>query len=192
MKNALFGPHNMEDAPAIKALFNSTKFAWLWLVVRIYLGYQWIHSSLGKFEDPKWMETGEAIKGYWTRAVTIPEAPARPAIYYGWYRDFIQALLDSNSHVWFGKMIAVGEFLIGLGLILGAFVGLAAFFSALMNMNFLLAGSLNSGPVLLVLAILIMIAWKIAGYYGLNRFIFKYIGTFWKPGLWFRKKVVTS
>ncbi len=192
MKNALFGPHNMEDAPAIKAIFNSTKFAWLWLIVRIYLGYQWIHSSLGKFEDPKWMQTGEAIKGYWTRAVTIPEAPARPPIYYAWYRDFIQSLLDSNSHVWFGKMIAVGEFLIGLGLILGAFVGLAAFFSALMNMNFLLAGSLNSGPVLLVLAILIMIAWKIAGYYGLNRFIFKYIGTFWKPGLWFRKKVVTS
>jgi thiosulfate dehydrogenase [quinone] large subunit len=192
MKNALFGPHNMEDAPAIKAIFNSTKFAWLWLIVRIYLGYQWIHSSLGKFEDPKWMQTGEAIKGYWTRAVSIPEAPARPPIYYAWYRDFIQGLLDSNSHVWFGKMIAVGEFLIGLGLILGAFVGMAAFFSALMNMNFLLAGSLNSGPVLLVLAILIMIAWKIAGYYGLNRFIFKYIGTFWKPGLWFRKKVVTS
>jgi thiosulfate dehydrogenase [quinone] large subunit len=192
MKNALFGPHNMEDAPAIKAIFTSTKFAWLWLIVRIYLGYQWIHSSLGKFEDPKWMQTGEAIKGYWTRAVSIPEAPARPPIYYAWYRDFIQGLLDSNSHVWFGKMIAVGEFLIGLGLILGAFVGMAAFFSALMNMNFLLAGSLNSGPVLLVLAILIMIAWKIAGYYGLNRFIFKYIGTFWKPGLWFRKKVVTS
>jgi len=192
MKNALFGPHNMEDAPAIKAIFNSPKFAWLWLVVRIYLGYQWVHSALGKFANPKWMETGEAIKGYWTKAVIIPEAPARPAIYYGWYRDFIQALLDSNSHVWFGKMIAVGEFLVGLGLILGAFVGLAAFFSALMNMSFLLAGSLNSGPVLLVLAILIMIAWKIAGYYGLNRFIFKYIGTFWKPGLWFRKKVVTS
>jgi thiosulfate dehydrogenase [quinone] large subunit len=192
MKNALFGPHNMVDAPIINAIFNSTKFAWLWLIVRVYLGYQWIHSSLGKFEDPKWMQTGEAIKGYWTRAVAIPEAPARPAIYYGWYRDFIQGLLDSNSHVWFGKMIAVGEFLIGLGLILGAFVGMAAFFSALMNMNFLLAGSLNSGPVLLVLAILIMIAWKIAGYYGLNRFIFKHIGTFWKPGLWFRKKVVTS
>lgn len=192
MKNALFGPHNMEDAPAIHALFNSTKFAWLWLIVRIYLGYQWIHSSLGKFADPKWMQTGEAIKGYWTRAVAIPEAPAKPAIYYGWYRDFLQGLLDSNSHVWFGKFMAVGEFLVGLGLILGAFVGMAAFFSALMNMNFLLAGSLNSGPVLLVLAILIMIAWKIAGYYGLNRFIFKYIGTFWKPGLWFRKKVVTS
>ena len=51
MKNALFGPHNMEDAPAIKALFNNTKFAWLWLIVRVYLGYQWIHSALGKFED---------------------------------------------------------------------------------------------------------------------------------------------
>jgi len=84
-------------------------------------------------------------------------------------------------------MIAVGEFLIGLGLILAhSLVWLLL--QRFDDMNFLLAGSLNSGPVLLVLAILIMIAWKIAGYYGLNRFIFKYIGTFWKPGLWFRKK----
>lgn len=192
MKNALFGPHNMEDAPVIKTIFNSTKFAWLWLIVRVYLGYQWVTAGLHKLEDPKWMQTGEAIKGYWTRAVAIPEAPARPLINYDWYRNFIQGLLDSNSHVWFGKFIAIGEFLVGAALILGAFVGMAAFFSALMNMNFLLAGSLSSGPVLLVLAMLLMVAWKIAGYYGLNRFIFKYIGTFWKPGLWFRKKVVTS
>ena len=192
MKNALFGPHNMEDAPAINALFNNTKFAWLWLIVRVYLGYQWVTASLHKLSSPDWMQTGVALKGFWAHAVLIPEAPAKAAINYAWYRNFLQAMLDSNSYVWFAKLIAVGEFLVGIALILGAFVGLAAFFSALMNFNFLLAGSLSSGPVLLVLAILLMIAWKIAGYYGLNRFIFKYIGTFWKPGIWFRKKVVTS
>ncbi|MBA4375051.1 MAG: DoxX family protein [Anaerolinea sp.] len=179
----------MEDSPLFKALFNSTKFAWLWLIVRVYLGWQWIQAGLHKLEDPKWMQTGESIKGYWTRAASIPEAPAKPAIYYGWYRSFIQSLLDSESHVWFAKLIAIGEFLVGVALILGVFVGLAAFFSALMNMSFLLAGSLNSGPVLLVLAILLMIAWKTAGYYGLNRFAFKFIGTPWKPGKWFQKKI---
>jgi thiosulfate dehydrogenase [quinone] large subunit len=192
MKNFLFGPHNLEDAPAIKAIFNSPKFAWLWLIVRVYLGYQWVTASLHKLSDPKWMQTGDAVKGFWMNAVKIPEAPARPAITFDWFRSFLQSLIDSNAQVWFGKLIAVGELLVGIALIAGIFVGMAAFFSFLMNLNFMLAGSNSTGPLLLVLAMLLMIAWKIAGYYGLNRFIFKYIGTFWKPGLWFRKKVVTS
>jgi thiosulfate dehydrogenase [quinone] large subunit len=189
MKNALFGPTNMEDAPFFKALFSSTKFAWLWLIVRVYVGYQWVTASLHKLSSPAWMQTGDAIKGYWMNAVKIPEAPAKAAINYGWYRTFLQSLLDSQSYVWFGKLIAVGELLVGIALILGVFVGLAAFFSALMNFNFLLAGSLSTGPVLFLLGILLMIAWKIAGYYGLNRLLFKYVGTFWKPGVWFQKKI---
>ena len=192
MKNFLFGPHNLEDAPAIKAIFNSPKFAWLWLIVRVYLGYQWVTASLHKLSSPDWMQTGVALKGYWAHAVAIPEAPAKAAINYAWYRSFLQSLLDSNSYVWFAKLIAVGEFLVGIALIAGVFVGLAAFFSFLMNFNFLLAGSLSSGPVLLVLAMLLMIAWKIAGYYGLNRLWLKYVGTFWQPGVWFKKKVVTN
>jgi len=188
MKNILFGETHMEDAPFFKALFSSTKFAWLWLIVRLYVGYQWVNASLHKLSAPEWMQTGDAIKGYWMHAVAIPEAPAKPAINYEWYRAFIQSMLDNQSYVWFGKLIAIGEFLIGIALILGVFVGLAAFFGGLMNFNFLLAGSLSSGPVLLVLEILLLIAWKTAGYYGLDRFVFKYIGAPWKPGLWFQKK----
>ncbi|MCX6053720.1 MAG: DoxX family protein [Chloroflexi bacterium] len=189
MKNALFGPTNMEDAPFFKALFSSTKFAWLWLIVRVYVGYQWITASLHKLSAPEWMQTGVALKGYWANAVKIPEAPAKAALNYAWYRSFLQSMLDNQSYVWFGKLIAIGEFLIGLGLILGVFVGLAAFFGGLMNFNFLLAGTLSTGPVLLLLEILLLIAWKTAGYYGLNRFVFQFIGTPWKPGKWFQKKI---
>jgi len=189
MKNVLFGDSYMEDAPMVKNLFNNTKSSWLWLIVRIYVGYQWLAASLHKLESPDWMQTGAALKGYWMNAVTIPDAPARPAIYYGWYRSFIQALLDSQSYVWFAKLVAVGEFLIGIALILGIFVGVAAFLGGFMNLNFMLAGSLSSGPILLVLEILLLAAWKIAGYYGLDRFFFKFIGAPWKPGIWFQKKV---
>lgn len=192
MKNFLFGPHNLEDAPAIKAIFNSPKFAWLWLIVRVYLGYQWVTASLHKLSSPDWMQTGNAIKGFWMNAVKIPEAPAKPAITFAWYRSFLQSLIDSNAQVWFGKLIAVGELLVGIALIAGIFVGMAAFFSFLMNFNFLLAGSNSTGPLLLVLAMLLMVAWKIAGYYGLNRLWLKYVGTFWQPGVWFKKKVVTN
>lgn len=91
-------------------------------------------------------------------------------------------MLDSQSYVWFAKLIAIGEFTVGVALIIGLFVGLAAFFGGLMNLNFLLAGSLSSGPVLLVLEILLVIAWKIAGHLGVNYFIHKRLGTFWQKG----------
>lgn len=181
--STFFGPTKLEDAPLIKALFNNTKWSWLWLIVRVYVGYQWLTASLHKLVDPKWMQTGEALKGYWLNAVRIPEAPARPPINYDWYRTFIQSMLDSQSYVWFAKLIAVGEFLVGVALIIGLFVGLAAFFGGLMNFNFLLAGSLSSGPVLLLLEILLMVAWKTAGHLGVNYFIHKYLGTFWQAGL---------
>ena len=188
MKNALFGPTHMEDAPLVKNLFSSTKFAWLWMIVRIYVGYQWINASLHKLSAPEWMQTGVALKGYWTNAVTVSEATGKSPIYYDWYRSFIQSMLDAQSYVWFGKLIAIGEFLVGIALVLGVFVGVAAFFGGLMNFSFLLAGSLSSGPVLFLLEILLIIAWKTAGYYGLDRFVFKFIGAPWKPGIWFQKK----
>jgi thiosulfate dehydrogenase [quinone] large subunit len=183
-----FGPTELQEAPVVKALFNNTKLAWIWLIVRVYVGYQWVDASLHKLSDPAWMSTGEAIKGYWTRAVSIPEAPARPPIYFDWYRSFIQSMLDSQSHVWFAKFIAIGELVVGIALIIGLFVGLAAFFGGLMNINFLLAGSLSSGPVLLILEILLIVAWKTAGHFGVNYFVHKHFGTFWQPGPGLRKK----
>jgi thiosulfate dehydrogenase [quinone] large subunit len=112
----------MSDPPFANALFNNTKLSWVWLLVRLYVGYEWITASLHKLESPAWMQTGDALKGFWTAAVAVPDAPARPAITYGWYRSFLQFLLDNHSYVWFGKVVALGEFLVGLGLIVGLFL----------------------------------------------------------------------
>src|SRR5947209_4039870 len=73
------------------------------------------------------------------------------------------------------------ELAIGIGLILGAFVGVAAFFGALMNMNFMLAGSATTNPVLFGIAVGLMLAWKVAGYYGRDRLLLPVLGTPWRP-----------
>jgi len=185
----LFGSTNMENPKMVDALFNKTKFSWLWLIVRVFVGVQWLSASFHKLSSHEWMQTGEALKSFWMNAVIIPAAPARPAIYYDWYRVFIQSMLDNQSYIWFGKLIAIGELLVGIALVLGFLVGMAAFFGGLMNLSFLLAGGLSSGPVLLVLEMLLLVAWKNAGYYGLDRFFFNFIGAPWKPGRWFQKKM---
>jgi thiosulfate dehydrogenase [quinone] large subunit len=150
----------------------------VWLVVRVYLGYQWFEAGLHKM-TPAWLNGGEALKGFWTNAVQVP-ADGRPPIAFDWYRNFVQFLLDTGSYSWFAKLIAYGELLIGIGLIVGAFVGIAAFFGALLNWNFIMAGAASTNAVLFTLAILLMLAWKTAGYIGLDYYLLNLLGTPWK------------
>ena len=176
------------DPPVANALFSSTRWSWIWLIARLYLGYTWITSGLGKLSNPAWVQTGAALKGFWENAVMIPEAPARPAISFDWYRAFLQSMLDSGSYTWFAKVVVAGELLIGIALILGIFTGIAAFFGGFMNWNFMMAGSASSNPVLFTIAILLILAWKTAGWIGLDRWILPALGTPWQPGRLFAKE----
>ena len=173
------GNVTVQDPPIAQFLFSNTKASIIWLVVRLYIGWAWLDAGWHKFTDPAWMETGAGILGYWTRA--LGNAPnGNPIIVYGWYRTFIQFLVDSGSHPWFAKAIVFGELAVGLGLIVGALVGVAAFFGALMNMSFLMAGTVSTNPVLFFAAILLILAWKNAGYLGIDRFLLPMLGTPWK------------
>ncbi|MFZ4816071.1 MAG: DoxX family protein [Phototrophicaceae bacterium] len=166
----------IEEPEIEKFLFNDVRMGIFWLILRVYLGYQWVTAGWHKVQDPGWVQTGDALKAFWERIVVIPET-GRPAITFGWYRDFIQFMLDTGSYTWFAKLVAYGEVLIGVALILGAFVGVAAFFGAFLNWNFIMAGSASTNGLLGLAAIFLILAWKTAGYYGLDRFLLPYIGT---------------
>lgn len=170
----------IEDPNFVKMLFGDARFSVLWLVIRVWLGIQWLEAGWHKIFEEPWI-TGSALQGYWTRAVAIPEA-GRPAIAFDWYRNFLQYMLDIEAYAWFGKLIAYGEVLVGIGLIIGAFVGVAAFFGAVMNFNFMLAGSASTNPVLFILALGLMFAWKIAGFIGADYYLLNMVGTPWKRG----------
>jgi thiosulfate dehydrogenase (quinone) large subunit len=171
----------IQDPPFARYLFDRPDSAWIWLLARVYLGWQWLQAGIHKVTDPAWMSTGVALQGFWTRAVALPAPPAKPVITYGWYRSFLVALLEGGHYTWFAKVLAVSEVLIGAALILGLLTGLVAFFGALMNFNFMLAGSASTNPVLFTLAVLLLLAWKVAGYWGLDRFLLPVLGTPWQP-----------
>lgn len=170
------------DPPAARSLFGSASWSWLWLIARLYVGYTWITSGWGKLSNPAWTQTGAALKGFWEKAVAIPEAPAKPAIAFDWYRTFIQSLLNSGSYTWFSKLVVAGELLIGAALILGAFTGIAAFAGGFMNWNFMMAGTASINPLLFTFSILLILAWKNAGWIGLDRWLLPVLGTPWQPG----------
>jgi thiosulfate dehydrogenase (quinone) large subunit len=169
----------IQDPPIAKFLFSDPRASILWLIVRVYVGWQWIEAGMGKVTNPAWVQTGDAVKGYWTNAVAIPEV-GRPAITFDWYRSFLQFLLGAEAHTWMAPMIAWGELLIGIALVLGVFTGISAFLGASLNFNFMLAGTASTNPVLFFLSIGIMLAWKVAGYIGLDYFLLNMLGTPWR------------
>ena len=187
MSKATVRGREIQDPPIAQFLFGSTTMAWVWLVVRVWVGYQWITASLHKLEDPAWVQTGAALKGFWENAVRIPEK-GRPPISFDWYRDFLNFLLNTQSYTWFAKLVAYGELLVGIALVIGAFVGLAAFFGALMNWSFMMAGTASTNPVLFLLAVLLILAWKVAGYIGLDAYLLPLLGTPWKRGRMFETR----
>lgn len=168
------------NPPIARLLFDDTRFSGVWLVVRVLLGLAWLQAGLHKISEPGWMQTGDALKGFWAHAVAIPNAPAQSAIAFDWYRNFLQGMLDSGAYVWFAKLIVLGELFIGLGLIFGCFVGIAAFFGGLLNWTFIMAGAASTNPLLMVAAIALMMAWKTAGWYGIDRFLLPRLGTPWR------------
>ncbi|MBM3944709.1 MAG: DoxX family membrane protein [SAR202 cluster bacterium] len=167
----------------VNSLFSTNEYAWVWLMVRVYIGWDWLHAGWGKITNDAWMN-GTSIAGFWTRAVAIPET-GRPPISYDWYREFLEFMLDNGWAVWWGPMISIGEFLVGLGLLVGCLTGIAAFFGAVLNWNFMLAGTASTNPILGLLGIGVVIAWKTAGWWGVDRFLLPKVGAPWQPGTLF-------
>ncbi len=175
------------EGPAFsRYLFNNTRAGLFWLPIRLFLGFAWLDAGLhkllpeGKAMGAGWLDGGSSLLGFWERAVAVPDAPARPAITYDWYRTFLQTLIDNDAQSWFAYVIVFGEILVGLGLLVGALVGIAAFFGAMMNMSFLLAGSASSNPVLFAMAVGLILGWRVAGYYGLDRYLLPLLGVPWR------------
>ena len=175
-------PTEIQDPPLARFLFADTRSALLWLPLRVFLGYQWLLAGWHKIEDPAWMVTGDGLKAFLVRAAALPAAPAKPPIAFDWYRSFLQFLLDAQAYTWFAKVVAVGEVLVGVALIVGLFTGIAAFFGGFMNWNFMMAGTASTNPLLFAVAVALILAWKVAGYYGLDRYVLPALGTPWQAG----------
>ncbi len=169
----------VQEPSVITTLLNHPLAAWLWLPIRVWLGWQWLNAGYEKVINPAWMQSGAALKGFLAGAVSAVSKSGAPVIHYTWYSGFLRVLIASGSYTWMAKLVAVGETLVGIALILGAFTGFAAFFGGLMNFNYLMAGTVSVNPMFLVLAVTLILAWKVSGYIGLDYFLVPRVGALW-------------
>ncbi|HJT56231.1 MAG TPA: DoxX family protein [Ktedonobacteraceae bacterium] len=184
---------HIPEPPIARFLFADTRMAWFWLIVRLYVGYQWltaglekltghdftIGSSFGKLVSTPWVfnaHAGDGLKGFIMGAIAQANGPYAPV--QGWYASFLQHFVLPNVGV-FAYVVTFGEILVGLGLIFGVLTGIAAFFGVFMNLNFMLAGAVSINPIIGMLALLLVLAWRVAGYYGVDSYLLPLLGTPW-------------
>jgi thiosulfate dehydrogenase (quinone) large subunit len=81
-----------------------------------------------------------------------------------------------------GPIVAIGEVVIGVALILGLLTGIAALLGEVLNFSFVFAGSAGVNPAMLLVSGLLVLGWRNAGWYGLDRWVLPALGTPWHRG----------
>lgn len=171
------------EPPIAKFFLGSTGAAALWFVVRMNVGAQWFLAGWEKVQDPTWGTSGVALKGFVTAAIA-KTGGAHPSVQ-GWYGNFLHDFVLPNVGL-FSFMVTWGEVAVGLGVLVGALTGIAAGFGVLMNLNYLLAGTVSINPVLGTFGLFLCFAWRVAGQIGLDRWLLPALGMPWKPGRLFQ------
>jgi thiosulfate dehydrogenase [quinone] large subunit len=199
----------IEEPRFSRWFFGSTTTAWFWLVMRVWLGWEWFQSGWGKVfggnivpgkdfaltgsANIGWIRAGTAmqdgkevavsvgsrIAGFAAGAIQASTGP-HPSVAYGWYVDFLH-WVQTSGHTLLGYVVPLGELLIGVALILGAFTGIAALFGAMLNFTYVFAGSAGVNPAMILVSGLVFLAWRNAGWLGLDRFLLPRLGVPWQP-----------
>ncbi|SHS97558.1 DoxX [Mycobacteroides abscessus subsp. abscessus] len=136
-------------------------------LLRVYLGYAWMTAGWGKITGG--FDAAGFLKGSIANPVAGPDG-----IVYGWYVSFLEGVALPNVDL-FNFLVPWGEFLVGLGLILGCFTSAAMFFGLVMNFSFMLAGTVSHNPTDILMGVIILTAGFNAGRYGLDYYVVPYL-----------------
>jgi thiosulfate dehydrogenase [quinone] large subunit len=175
MKTTL-APQTIEDPPLARALFGDVRWSWIWLILRVYVGWSWLSEGIDKATTPAWIgaNAGSFLTVWITKALLKTQG-AHPDVQ-GWYGWFLSAIVLPHAALW-SYIVTFGEIGVGIALILGLFTGIAAFFGTTMNASYLLAGTVSTNPILFAFGSLLVLAWKTAGWWGLDRVVLRRVIT---------------
>jgi thiosulfate dehydrogenase (quinone) large subunit len=153
-------------------LYRSKAASVVWLVARLWLGYQWLNAGYQKLWGAEkagfWNNGGAGVKGFATSGVA-GSATGKGGASYGWFAAFLHNFVIPNSS-WIAKLVTLSELTIGVLLILGLFTGAAAFAGLGLNVVYMFSGVAGVNPAFGVLSVLLILAWRNAGYLGLDRY----------------------
>ncbi len=159
---------NLLDLKAGEFIATDTRLAWVWLVARIYVGWIWLEAGWEKLQSPAWVgdQAGTAVAGFLSHSLTLTSGD-HPAVL-GWFGWLIENIGLHNAEL-FSYLITYGEIVVGIALILGLLTFAAAGAGAFMNFAYMLSGSTGLNPLMFVIQVLLIFAWRTAGWFGLDK-----------------------
>jgi thiosulfate dehydrogenase (quinone) large subunit len=131
------------------------------LAARLYVGWEFLYAGWLKATNGWYTQSaGTAeVKGILAGAIAQSHATAQnpfPAVphWFGWLADNV---FSSHAEL-ISYLVVTGELAVGVGLILGLFVRLSAFFGVVLNSLFMYAGALGAGlnPEMVVLGMVVL------------------------------------
>lgn len=162
----------------IKWLRENKYAAILLTLIRLYLGWKWVKAGWNKISAEEAFNASGFVNGAIENPVLV-NGTSDPM--YPNYVAFLKHFALPNIEV-FNLLVSWGEFLVGLGLILGCLTLAAASFGILMNFMYLFGGSLNLNPWMILIGGIILIAGRNAGKFGVDYVLIPRLGH------WFTKK----
>jgi thiosulfate dehydrogenase [quinone] large subunit len=149
----------------MRDFFTSKKASWIWLVLRLYVGYEFVTAGWEKITGPKAFDAA----GFLNNAIKMSTG-AHPSVQ-PWFASFLKGFALPNVGL-FNLLVKYGELLVGLALILGFATLFAASMGMLMNFAFMFAGSTSTNPQLVVLAgVIIFAGGAYAGHLGVDYYL---------------------
>ncbi|WP_338453306.1 DoxX family protein [Niallia oryzisoli] len=130
-------------------------------IFRLYLGYTFLTHGWEKISG------GFDASGFLQGVVKNPGVES-------WWASFLGGVAIPNVEL-FNVLVPWGEFIVGLGLILGCLTTTAAFFGVVMNFSFLFSGVANPNALMALLGIFLLVAGTNAGKIGLDRWVLSHI-----------------
>ena len=163
-------------------LMNAWIAGLVWLVARIWVGWQFLDGGWAKLFGPErayWTgdRAGVAVGGFLGHALDLAPggkfAGAHPEVS-GWYAGLIRHAFLPHAEL-LSYLVAFGDILVGLALIVGVATRFAAAMGLLMNLSYLLAGANGDGPLMVVMELALLLSGGAAGYYGIDRYLLPYL-----------------
>ena len=143
----------------------------VWTIIRVYVGWEWLTAGMDKLFGPGsavWVgpKAGVAVSGF-LKGALAKTAGAHPDVSW-WYAWFINNVALPNATV-FSYLVAWGEFLIGIALIIGFLTVPALLIGVFLNLNYLFSGTVSTNPILLFWSAVLLWAGAAAYYWGVDR-----------------------
>lgn len=135
--------------------------------IRMYVGYTWFTSGIGKI-------TGEGFDASGFLQGAIASAGGDNPAVQGWWAAFLEHVALPNAGL-FSTLVMWGEILVGAALILGVLTNFAALMGITMNFAFLFSGTVSINAQMVLMTFFLLVAGVNAGRYGLDRWVIPFL-----------------